>query len=173
MQKTYAGIGSRQLSREEWELCYRTGRWLASEGWTLRTGACSGADQAFAEGALSLGGNVVLCLPWPSYEFKWVEPARGQGATRQLLQFWDTDAFESVDKYHPNPSVLSDAVRKLHARNHLIVAPSKFVVAFPKPGKRGGLGGTGQGIRIAADLGIHVIRLDEPIDRARVEAKVM
>jgi len=28
MSKIYAGIGSRRLSQKEWDLCFRTGRWL-------------------------------------------------------------------------------------------------------------------------------------------------
>jgi len=170
--KVYAGIGSRRLSREEWELCFKIGRWLASQGWALRTGACQGADQAFAEGALSVGGKVILCLPWPSYEFKWVEVARGRGADSQLLQYWHTDAYKSVEVYHPAHNKLSDAAKKLHARNHLIVAETRFVIAWPKTDKWGQLGGTGQGLRIAAGLGIETIRLDEPLDRQRVEARI-
>jgi predicted Rossmann-fold nucleotide-binding protein len=169
--KTYAGIGSRQLSEEEWELCFRIGAYLADQGWTLRTGACSGADKAFAEGALSRNGKVILCLPWPSYEWAWVQDARARGATSELLQYWHTDAFASVDEHHPNPGALSDAARKLHARNYLIIHGCRFVVAFPKT-KNGRLGGTGQGLRVATSLGIETLRLDEPIDRARVEAKL-
>jgi len=171
MSKVYAGIGSRKLTQDEWRFCWRIGRWLATQGWTLRTGAAFGADQAFAEGALNVGGSVVLCLPSPSYEFKWVEPARGMGATRELLQYWHEDAFASVEKYHPKPERLKDLSRKLHARNYLIVAPAKFVIAWPKS-NRYGLGGTGQGIRIAAGLKIHTIRLDEPIDYARVASTI-
>jgi hypothetical protein len=170
--KTYAGIGSRRLTPTEWDLCFRTGKWLAQQGWTLKTGACQGADQAFAEGALTTEEDVILYIPWPSYEFKWVEPARGQGAVRRILRYDDIDAYASVNKFHPNPTILSDAIKKLHARNFLIVNNTQFVIAWPKPTTKGRLGSTGQGIRIAANLGIQTIRMDEPIDRTRVETKV-
>ena len=166
--KMYAGIGSRKLDKAQWQFCYGVGRWLAEQGWTLRTGACKGADQAFAEGALSVGGKVILCLPWPSYEFKWVEPCVGQGAETRLLQYWHKEYHASVDTYHPAPERLSDAARKLHARNALILNNARFVLAFP--GKT--LGGTGQGIRIAEGSGIKVIRLDRPLERYLVEDKV-
>ena len=163
---SYAGIGSRKLSRPQWDFCYACGKWLAEQGWTLRTGACSGADQAFAEGALDAGGKIILCLPWPSYEFKWVNLARARGATSELLQYWHKDHFASVDIHHPAPERLSDAARSLHARNSLILDPCvRFVLAFPGPR----LGGTGQGIRIANSRGTEVIRLDLPLERTRVE----
>lgn len=66
--KFYAGIGSRKLSIAELNLCQDIGEYLANLGWVLQTGACIGADQAFAEGALHVGGKVLLCLPWDSYE---------------------------------------------------------------------------------------------------------
>lgn len=171
MDKVYAGIGSRKLTPDEWDICFRTGKWLAKQDWTLRTGACQGADQAFAEGALSVEGDVILCLPWPSYEFKWVEPARGRGATSKLLQYWHYDAFASVTEYHPKPDVLSDAMKKLHARNYLIISPVRFVLAWPKV-THGRLGGTGQGIRIADGLGIKTIRMDIPEDLKRITDKI-
>lgn len=177
MPKQYAGIGSRQLTQDEWNFCYHAGLWLAEQGWTLRTGACKGADQAFAEGAIAGGGPVVLCLPWPSYEFKWVEPMLGRGATRKVLMFPEYDDahkayYASVDEFHPAPHRLSDTVRKLHARNAMILDEGSFVLAWPKVGARGGLGGTGQGIRIAQAAQVPVIRLDLPLERARVEVKI-
>ena len=170
--KVYAGIGSQKFTTEQWDLCFKIGRWLALNGWTLKTGACQGADQAFAEGALSVGGKVILYIPWPHYEFKWVEVARGRGAETVLLQYWHKDAWNSVDKFHPNPEALSKGARALHARNFLIVEDTRFVIAWPRIDRQGRLGGTGQGLRIAEDLKIDVIRLDEPIDRKRVEDKI-
>jgi len=170
--RTYAGIGSRKLNVDEWEMCSKVGHWLAKQGWTLHTGAAQGADQAFAEGALKAQGKVSLFVPWPSYEYKWTEIARARGAERFTLQYWHKEAFASVDQYHPNPSTLKDTVRKLHARNYLIISECKFVIAFPKPDPQGNLGGTGQGIRIAEGLGIPVIRQDTPEGQARVLAKI-
>ncbi len=171
--KVYAGIGSRGLTEEEWNLCHATGFWLATQGWHLKTGAAKGADQAFAEGAIQAGGKVTLCLPWPSYQKGW-RNQQVRGAVKSVtLQYWHKEAYASVEKHHPAPERLKDVGRMLHARNYLIVENTAFVLAFPKTSKWGGLGGTGQGIRVAADMGIQVIRLDEPFDRKRVEDKVL
>lgn len=156
MKKVYAGIGSRGLLYQEREFCSEIGKWLARNGWKLKTGAAKGADQSFANGALSVGGKVKLCLPWMSYERSWVGRAGLDGATTKLLQYYHTEAMDSVKKYHPKPEALSSAMKSLHARNYLIIEDVKFVLAWPK-GSRGG--GTGQGIRIAKDLGIDVIDL--------------
>lgn len=156
----YAGIGSRRLSKEELTSCRKLGAKMALEGHTLRTGACIGADQAFAEGALTVGGNVVLCLPWYSYEKDWVNEIKNSGLVSiRILQDSDKEAFQSVVKYHPKASVLSSGARRLHARNFLIISGCDFVLAWPKPNKFG-LGGTGQGMKIAEDHGIKVINLN-------------
>ena len=159
----YAGIGSRRLSKSELVFCHNTGTIMAALGWDLVTGAAQGADQAFAEGALAVGGRVVLCLPWASYEQAWVLKARAKGALVRVLKDSDVDAYASL-KLHPAASRLSDAAKKLHARNHLIVHKAELVVAFPKANQQGGLGGTGQGLRIAKDLGIRAVGFGNPED---------
>lgn len=164
----YAGIGSRSLSHAQKNFCFAVGAWLATQGWALRTGAAQGADQAFANGALSVGGTVALFLPWDSYERDWVDSCLLAGAYVSVLKNSDYIHNASVDKYHPAPEKLSGAVRKLHARNSMIVTDSVFVLAYP--GAQ--LGGTGQGIRIADSKGIEVIRLDLPHQRLRVENKI-
>lgn len=160
-------------------LCYHTGAWLAQQGWTLRTGAARGADQAFAEGALDVGGRVVLCVPDTAFQYRWVEPARGRGAERKVLLYPEADLahmlyFYSVDRFHKKPHLLSTKARRLHARNAMILdCPAmRFVLAWPKRNRWGGLGGTGQGIEIAEACRIEVIRLDLPHERARVESRI-
>jgi hypothetical protein len=170
LNKLYAGIGSRRLDKGALVLCYSIGAFLARLGWTLVTGAAKGADQAFAQGALSEGGEVILCLPWASYERDWVLSARVKGARVRVLKPDDKDAFASVDAHHPAARYLSGSVRKLHARNHLVVHKAKFVMAFPQATEAGGLGGTGQGIRVAQALGIRAVRLDNPVEQRRVRA---
>jgi hypothetical protein len=168
---TYAGIGSRALTQDEWNFCYNTGVYLANLGWMLKTGAADGADKAFAEGALHAGGKVTLCLPWWSYNKEWVQAAKNKGALTHTLKNSDTDAFQSVEKHHPCPSILTRGPRALHARNFLIIQETKMVLAWPKP-KGQNLGGTGQGIRIAEDMGIEVIRLDLPEGNQRVARQI-
>jgi predicted Rossmann-fold nucleotide-binding protein len=155
----YAGIGSRKLSQEELARCFQVGVRGAEKHHTLVTGAALGADQAFANGALSAGGTVILELPWWSYEEKWVNWAVERGAIKHILQDTDTEAWKSVLS-HPAYNRLSRGALALHARNYNIIYNTELVVAFPKPDKYG-LGGTGQGIRLAENLGIKIHRMDQ------------
>jgi hypothetical protein len=155
----YAGIGSRRLSPNELQRCFDIGVRGANAHHTLHTGAALGADQAFADGALSVGGTVILELPWWSYEERWVNWAIEHGAIRRILQDTDTEAWKSVLN-HPAHDHLSHGARALHARNYNIIRNCELIIAFPKPDKYG-LGGTGQGIRLAKKLGIRIHRMDQ------------
>lgn len=159
-ERVYAGIGSRQLSESELKRCRDKAKRRALEGWILRTGAADGADQAFAEGALFVGGRVILCLPWASYEKEWVEWTKRHGAEVEVLSNRDFEAWDSVDKYHPAASQLSRGIRALHARNFVILRGCEECLAWPKKDKYGGYGGTGQGMRIAEAAGMGVKNLE-------------
>lgn len=51
MSKYYTGVGSRKTPAHIMEIMRDLGRKLCSEGWGLRSGGASGADQAFEHGA--------------------------------------------------------------------------------------------------------------------------
>lgn len=166
--KAYAAIGSRSLSPLQIALCRKVGVVMAQKGWTLHTGAAQGADQAYAVGALTAGGRVMLHLPWDTYERKWVAEARSRFPSKVRSQAVESSphyhkAESSVFVFHPAAEHLSRSVILLHARNYNIICPSGddqavgFVVAFPGP--RGG--GTIQGVRVADCLGVPVVRLDK------------
>lgn len=165
----YAGIGTRYPTEEQVELCTKIGTYLAIRGYVLHTGAAEGVDQVFTRAALKAGGRVVLHIPWPKHEQEFRD-----GIPAKLQQFVevrllnskknnrDTEAFDSVLKYHPAPDRLSWGARCLHARNYRILVPEDkspvdFVVAYPSPHG----GGTMQGVRIAYDLDLPVVRLDQ------------
>lgn len=169
--KFYAGIGSRRLSNREKELCFDIGVYLAEKGWALQTGAAFGADQAFAEGALTGGGSVLLCLPWLEYELDWVNKAIARGAKTVTLNNTHKEALDSV-KTHPAYDKLSQGAKRLHARNYLIVQNTKMVLAYPKRTLGGHAGGTGQGIRIASAMGIKLFDLSKKKDQDKVRIKV-
>lgn len=151
----YAGIGSRQTPDRMLGIMTVLGMILGSSGHTLHTGACKGADQAFANGA-SISGKVKLFLPWSNYEKEWVNNLGGDKHI-YTIENTDVDAFASVKQYHPAIHKLSPPVVKLHARNYLILKNADFVVCWTPEGKT--TGGTGQGIRIAQDMGIPVFNL--------------
>lgn len=156
--RAYAGIGSRRLSKEQLEACRGTARRAAQAGWGLHTGAALGADQAFAEGALEAGGAVSLYLPWASYEDAWVRSAKARGALVFVLRSDDREAWDSVSS-HPAAERLSRGARALHARNLCIIRDCLWVAAFPLRDRWGHLGGTGQGMQLAASRGIPVLDL--------------
>ena len=154
----YAGIGSRRLSESQLEACRQVAHRAAGAGWRLHTGAATGADQAFAEGALEVGGAVSLFLPWWSYEQDWVRWAKGRGALAFVLQDDDQNAWASVSS-HPAADRLSRGAQALHARNFCIIRDCSWVAAFPVLDRYGHRGGTGQGILLAEQRGLPVLDL--------------
>ena len=154
MQK-YAGIGSRQTPPEVIAIMQKTAALLALDGYTCCTGACKGADQAFANGAASKGGNINLFIPWPSYEQEWIRTI--PNCTVKTISPNDTDAYNSVHRFHPAASKLKQSVMKLHARNYLIVDGVDFIICWTPDGKING--GTGQALRIASEKNIPIYNL--------------
>lgn len=47
---TYVGIGSRNLSKDQYNFCREIAKEMAICGWILRSGGSPGADSAFEEG---------------------------------------------------------------------------------------------------------------------------
>ncbi len=63
MEKSYAGIGSRETPAEILMYMTRIASFLESKGYTLFSGGASGADTAFEIG-VSNSGNKKIFLPW-------------------------------------------------------------------------------------------------------------
>lgn len=163
MIKMYAGIGARKTPEDILQIMRSTGRLLAYDGYCCNTGAAKGADQMFAIGAASGQGQVQLMLPWASYEKDWVNGLGGPTYYPDILiinNILNADAFISVNNFHPAPENLSDAVKKLHARNHMIIKGVEFIACWTPGGEV--VGGTGQALRIAASMGIPVYNLGIP-----------
>ena len=138
----YAGIGSRATPVEIQHLMYQIAKSLARQGYTLRSGAAGGADQAFEKGCDKICGKKEIYLPWAAFE----------GSSSPLI-VQPGKAYEIAEEFHPYWYNLSQGARKLQARNsHQILGrdlstPSRFVLCYTKNGN--GQGGTGQAIRIA------------------------
>lgn len=156
MHKGYiAVIGTRELPEEAWCTVTNFVTLLCSYGYSIRTGAAPGTDNAamFAADA----GQIVLCLPRPKFEedeIARLERIKGPVEKIVYQPMIHTDWTESVQRYHPAAGRLTRGSIALHARNCGIVAPSRVTVAFPE---KVGSGGTGQGIRVARGLGVPVI----------------
>lgn len=149
MTRFYAGIGSRETPTEVLTRMTKAATWLASKGYTLRSGAAAGADSAFEAGA---GDTKEIYIPWRGFN----------GSSSPLWRIPEA-AFTIAADHHPAWTRCSDAVRKLHARNvcqilgQSLDTPVDFVLAWTKDG--GATGGTGQAIRIAQALDIPVFNL--------------
>ena len=144
--KFYAGIGSRETPAFIWGCMQARALILASQGYTLRSGAATGADFFFERGALEGHGSTEIYLPWRNYN---KHPST-------LLP--TPEAFLMAEQFHPAWHQLSRGGRCLHARNsHIIMGadlktPVEFVLFWTRDGKASG--GTGQALRIAQHYGI-------------------
>ena len=159
--RTYAGIGARNTPALHLTIMKLWAMYAAACGMTCSTGACKGADQAFANGSIQGGGHTMLWLPWTSYEDAWIRSFGNKVSDSINVYVYnpksDNAASESVHKYHPAPHKLKSSVFALHARNYLIIEGAEYIVCWTPNGEV--VGGTGQALRIAADMGIPIYNL--------------
>ena len=159
MIHTYAGIGSRDITDTENSTIVRLASLLQKRGYVLYSGNADGADIAFQYGCNGFG---VSFLPWIGFN---------QHLHSKVIKCHNitTDAYASVDMFHPAPEKLSKAARTLMARNyHQIhgiynLPRVDFVVCCATIKGDEVTGGTGQAVRIAKSLGIPVINLRDPL----------
>lgn len=147
---TYAGIGSRSATEEALSLARHTGSYLASKGWTLRSGAALGMDSAFEAGADVHNG------------LKEIFTAKSQGCD------WK-QALEIAESLHPYWAGLSEYAKLLMARNCFQIlgadldSPVVGVLCWTPDGAETkttrSTGGTGQAIRLAVSRNIPVYNM--------------
>ena len=140
-QKYYAGIGSRKCPPNILRIMTHLAKYLANEGYILRSGGAEGADTAFENGA----GNLK-------------EIFRPKDATKEAISI--------AKRFHPGWGHCNSYVRKLHGRNAQIILgrnldlPVEKVYCWTPGGKI--LGGSGMGIKIAQHYNIAVYNLAVP-----------
>lgn len=148
--KIYTGIGARKTPEPILKNMESAARYLAGEGFILRSGAADGADKAFEAGCDSVQGKKEIYLPWENFN-------------GHKSNFWKPGpiAHDVAAKYHPAWDTLSDGAKKMMARNvnqmfgnHLSVN-TQLVVCWTEKGEI--TGGTGQALRIAQDFKITVL----------------
>lgn len=145
----YAGIGSRETPRQYIELFKRVGKYLATQGLTLRSGGANGADLAFEIGCDMVNGKKEIYLP-----------SLGFNNSTSKLVVSKKEAYDIAKYYHPQWSILKPYAKKLQARNsHQVLGedlntPSSFIICWTRNGN--GQGGTGQALRIARDKNIPI-----------------
>ena len=161
----YAGIGSRQTPDATLRDMTLMAQWLSRTGWHLASGGALGADTAFARGAPA--GQRTLYLPWADYN-------RLAGPDCVIPEPSEMEACIALAaRLHPAWDKCSQATRRLHGRNAAILlgprldTPVAAVVAWTPGGAIEG--GTGMGLRIAAEHGIEVLNLATMKPRAACE----
>lgn len=161
MSTRVAIIGTRQPTAELRSLCRNVAAAFRDLGCHLVTGNADGIDgiavdiwnRLFPE-------RVTLVLPWPNYNRHRIHPQNS------VIVFRDQREWaESVVRYHPTGRHLSIGAFRLHARIYGIVEMADAVIAFPYDGRESG--GTGQGIRIARQMGKPLFVLPGDLDALR------
>ena len=161
----YAGIGSRQTPAATLNDMTTMSSWLARNGWHLSSGGADGADTAFANGTPVQQRSILL--PWNDYNKlsgpDCITPNRAQ-----------LDACMAVAaRLHPAWERCSPGAQRLHGRNAAILLgpaldrPVNAVVAWTPGGAL--KGGTGMGLRIAAEHNIPVLNLGSITPRQACE----
>jgi hypothetical protein len=164
----YAGIGARRTPADVLARMRQIAAAYSRAGWTLRTGASPGADQAFLAGALAGGGHAELFLPEPGFEQQsWIE-AEAIGAVTVEPRPSEA-AYALAATLHPSWAELSAHEQALLARDcHQVLgadlaSPARFVICWAPGGSRDGAAmfeeGTGQALRPAARCGVPVFNL--------------
>lgn len=168
MSRIYAGIGARKTPSDVLSKMTRIAKSLASQGWTLRSGAADGADAAFESGA---GSMSEIYLPWKKFN-----------NNESVLCDVCDDALLLASQLHPKWNFLSAGAKKLHARNCYQILgkkldnPVRFVICWTPDGAitesqcSEATGGTATAIKLADRMSIPVFNLKLPEHAARIDA---
>ena len=152
----YTGIGSRRTPEAFLKTFTAMAEILGLEGLTLRSGGACGADQAFEQGAINVGGDREIYLPFEGFQSE-----TRSGNFNFDFPFPSEAAFAMGEKYHPRWHSLSVKGQAYHARNcHQVLGwdletPTSVVICWTAYAK--GHGGTGQALRIAKDYDISIV----------------
>lgn len=172
MSRIYAGVGSRRTPPDVLGLMRDIAHALALHGLRLRSGAATGADTAFEQGALRAGRrDSEIYLPWWRFNN---HPSQ--------LYITGHQARKMAADLHPNWDALSSGPRSMHARNCYQVlgfnldAPCEALICWTPDGCEGaasrtrGTGGTATAIVLAERHGVPVFNLQRPDARGRLLA---
>lgn len=166
-------IGSRQVDQGDASYLQSIGRRTVSNGDLLVSGNAPGSDQAYA-----LGGNMVdaglveLCLPWATFEKKWIvenpdythsdwrSREMVSGNRIRLASEAHYNHLKLANAAHPGFSHLSQGAQKLLVRNAMMLLDdaeilSDLVIAWPDRTSHG-WGGTGHTMQVAWALQVPV-----------------
>lgn len=157
--KSFAGIGSRQITKEEEKRIAEISAVLSSLGYVCYSGGAEGSDYIFEQSCK----ETIVFIPWNNYK----NPFKTYIESSNIIVAGNTiEGNESVFKFHPAPNRLSQGGKKLMCRNyHQIhgmnsLPKVELVVCCAHPDKNFGVkGGTGQAIRVALSENIPIFNI--------------
>jgi len=156
----YTGVGSRRVPPDMWVVLSDYAEFLARAGYTLRSGAADGSDEAFETGADRARGAKEIYLAW-----------RGFNGSKSHLHYLTIEAMELAAQVHPKWNNLSPAAQRLQGRNmyqvlgYELVLPSEFLLCWTPDGIERDVertkhsGGTATAIALADRNGVPVFNL--------------
>lgn len=147
----YTGVGSREITHEEWDLMVAVAKWLANCGFTLRSGNANGSDSAFETGVEESKNKTLkeIYIPWEKFEGNDLPGEKIVLANPDSMNY--AISLQWIKEIHPAFDKLKQGARKLHQRNvHQVLGqdlehpvPSLFLLACSKEDKKGDvMGGT-------------------------------
>lgn len=158
----YTGVGSRDITDEEWDVMVAVAKWLAQ--WVkLRSGKAGGSDSAFEYG-VSLSDfpdNKEIYIPWPKFEGNEIPGEKISLDRPDSVNYALT--LQYAKEIHPAWDKLSQGAKKLHQRNvHQVLGrnlenptPSIFLLACSDEDKNGDVkGGTRTAWMLAKQFGV-------------------
>ena len=159
--KCYTGIGSRNITFKEEQSILRVSSGLKERGYIVYSGNADGSDITFQKGS---DGQCVIYLPWKNFN------KQNYNINKSIKYFvpYSEDGELAIKKFHPCPKyILSKRpltnlmVRNYHQINGYEDFPiTKFVICCATVDSNGDvIGGTGQAVKIALDMGIPVVNI--------------
>jgi hypothetical protein len=155
--KSYAGIGSRDITDSEKELIGEIGKHLLNSGYFCYSGNADGSDITFQESA---GKNCVVWLPWAGFNKKGYDVSKAS-------YWYDKGKSQLGEKHlhlHPVYEKLTHGAKLMMRRNaHQVLGDAdkgfprvEFVICCSNytHDRKGVWGGTGHAIRIAEKYNI-------------------
>lgn len=164
----YTGVGSRNITDDEWNLMESVAKWLSNQGYILRSGKAEGADSAFENGVFLSDSpdNKEIYIPWKDFKGNKIP-----GETIALMRPTTVNfalSLQEVKEIHPAFDRLSQGAIKLHQRNiHQVLgrnleepSPSNFLLACSDSDKnRDAKGGTATAWKLAKKYNVPCFNL--------------
>ena len=163
----YTGVGSRDITDEEWDIIEGIAKWLAPM-YTLRSGKAAGADSAFEYGVSisDAPDNKEIYIPWPKFEGNEISGEKISLDRPDSVNF--ALSLQYAKDIHPAWERLTQGAKKLHQRNvHQVLGrnldkpvPSDFLLACSDEDKHGDVkGGTRTAWMLAKEFNVPCLNI--------------